>query len=783
MSKVAVSNYYVWYGLRDERLVKEFKNYFNDGEDAICTFVIFTGGAGTGKTRVLSKLSTEKGYRFICPTNVSGGVMKSMLCAHNLYSSKTFNTDTTIYKHYGENLSDTNRYEEIIRNDIDSKGAAGNYNSLKELYRAYEKSFETICELRFTSACERFGYISKEKYKETEETCSQINWFERGGNFETKNEGIVDYLLASGNCSAKQIPHQLRYHTYVIDEAGRIPCLTGLLMIYYHRWVRRYYGCSDEKHYVPKLICVGSATQNKVINDTALPINDYSLITMIVAPFFKNERYISYMNSFNRRCDKGDIESSATLATLIEKLELGFPVSKNLKDQFLSRFSVPFFIPSEEDMKIEDNRIAVLGRLHIAKRHKVLRDLERVIRPYMTRVTVNEYFVSADDEDTKKAPYVYRPTEKLGSCYQSVTYDKEKWIKSSEKITIDKESVWKYENTRKLFLNTPYKITHPTSCTLVNIDGSMQDFLNDSEIYRSVLSNPETTAKILVQLIFHLNKISELIALYNTDLSEKVSKLPELIEHLQCGKEPNEEKIRRLNLEINTYMHKVLEFLPKDQQIPLKISLDDAKGCLLSQGLVVYPESIKEKFAIIRLGRSLCFRLFRKKFKLKGTSVTDFSMIANVHIQNNINEYSGNKNKFSNSQQKIIAKKRKIEELEDDDDWIERMIIEEVEEQQNVKKRENANKVINFYFFPLKLSMIATIDATQSETYSVNHIVELTRLMPASDLIVAITRLTDTNLLKVHIANKDTWEILPLDETTRQCVNKLYRDQIKKGWI
>lgn len=774
----AVNNYHVWYGFRDEKLVKEINDFRNDSKDAYFSLVVFAGGAGTGKTRVLAKLSTKKGYRFICPTNISGEVMKSTLNSHNLFGSKTFGADATIYKHYGENVNDTAEYEHIIFKGVNSRAASGNLNSLKELFEAFEKTFETVCEMRFQKSNDKFSYISKQEYFKAKENCRNNGWIDHGGEFESENEAVVDYLIASGRFYAKNIPMQLRYHTYVLDEAGRIPCLTGLLMVYYHRWIRRYYGCrEDDKHFKPKLICVGSATQNKVINQTRLPINEYSLITMIVAPFFKNEQFLTHLNSFNRRCDKGDIESSAALATLIERVEMCVPVSKKLKDEFLSRFSAPFFIPSCEDMEGE-NKTDILGRLHIAKQHVVLKNLEKVIKPYLSKVSVTEYFhADGNDEDCERIAYVYRPTERLGSCYQSVTYEQNKWERGFKKIKRDNKEFWRYENSRHLFLNTFYKVTHPINCYLIGIDGSVQDFLNDVDVYQNAIGNPLVMSRLLVQLILYLNRISEMVALYNEDLSRRIEKLPELIETLQNIKEePDEEKIRRLHLEINTYMYKILEFLPSDEQIPLKISLEGARGCLIFQGSAVIIESICDNYVIVRLGKTMSFRMYRKKCLMKGLSVSDFSTIANRYKETNIKK----------------GRKRKRRASEDEegseipiDDWMSQMISEEIEEVERQQNRcTNLHKAISFYFFPLKLSMIETIDGSQSATYNFNHIVELSQCMPAEDFIVAVTRLTDTNLLKVHISNKkDSWEILPLGEITRLCVKKLYHGQIKKGWI
>ena len=200
--------------------------------------------------------------------------------------------------------------------------------------------------------------------------------------------------------------------------------------------MRNYYGCNAQQdhHFKPKMICVGSATQSKVINKTNLPINDYSLISMITAPFFKNQKYVSCINCFNRRCDKGDTESSAVLSTLIEKIEMGLPVTKRLKDEFLCKFSSSFFIPSDKDITEYKNEI--IERLHIAKTHDQLSKLERKISPYMTQVSVREYFTTNDNNIAKITPYVYRAHHKLGACYQSVIYNNDKWLRSDNNNVI-----------------------------------------------------------------------------------------------------------------------------------------------------------------------------------------------------------------------------------------------------------------------------------------------------------------------------------------------------------
>ena len=157
----AINRYNLWYGLRDERLVNDFIKYRNDDPEAFMSLIIFAGGAGTGKTRVLSKLSTQKGYRFICPTNISGQVMSSTIDSNNLYGCKTFGTNNTIHKFYGEDVQATEKYESIIRDSVDVKTAYGNFDSLKQLYDAYDVSFNSICSLKFQNSMERHNYISK----------------------------------------------------------------------------------------------------------------------------------------------------------------------------------------------------------------------------------------------------------------------------------------------------------------------------------------------------------------------------------------------------------------------------------------------------------------------------------------------------------------------------------------------------------------------------------------------------------------------------------------------
>jgi hypothetical protein len=51
---------------------------------------------------------------FICPTNVSGHVLSSVLYNNTLFGPRSYTADDTLYKHLHETVRDTDMYTQIL---------------------------------------------------------------------------------------------------------------------------------------------------------------------------------------------------------------------------------------------------------------------------------------------------------------------------------------------------------------------------------------------------------------------------------------------------------------------------------------------------------------------------------------------------------------------------------------------------------------------------------------------------------------------------------------------
>lgn len=777
------SLYYVWYNVRDENVVEEICEYVDNGPDnGYFKYILFTGGAGTGKTRVLTHLSTVPGYCFMCPTNMAGEVLKKELFDTNLYGSKTYKVDATIFKHYQERKEDKDEYMSILKKYAAEHqtlqcALQGTLQSLSELFTLLTPVLDEICYKRFHKP-RKVPFITPQIYaKHLADCCNQSGWIEQ---FRTQNEAVVQWMLAFGKVSKENIPTPLLYEAYVIDEAGRVNCLDGLLIVHYYKWVHKLFqtGCIK----APSLVCVGSCTQNKVINDTPYDINNYSLVAMVSAPFLRMHPFYSKINIFNRRCNGGNVDKMACVSNIVEHLECDIPITDALKKEFLSYFSVPFFMPPNSEV-LEKNRKEVMGMLHIAKRHELLTKFQELIKPQMNEVMVTEHFICTDPE-CNTVPRAYRVHERLGSCYKSVKYNESYWTRVANNSS--EEEGHKYINTRPMSLDMLYQITHYTKCQLIHIDGSIKDFLDDMGKYKSVVEKESTISCILVHLIRYLTSLTDIILPYGGDRGvELVNRISNFHSYVTLDSDTIEdiEVIHILQINIMVCLGEVLEIIPENEQFKLKLMFNDVRlyDCQLFQGMYVTLEDVKKTdygpYLIIKLGKTMRFKLTRKKNEMRNAPISGFEQLFNTQNNNRKRSRGGGRSgNSSNGSNSGLHPDDPIEAMLEEEFM--NMVTEESTSSDKASKQPLPK--ITIYFFPLALAIVLTIDRTQSASFRFNHIIELTNKMCAEDCVVAFTRTEDTDLLKVHDNN---WSILPLEPVTKQTQLVLNQYQCKVGWL
>lgn len=474
-----LSNHYPWYNFRDSELVRKIVQFENDCP--YFTLVQFVGGAGTGKTTCLSKLVEVPRVHYMAPTNIAGGVLYDAL-HRKMVQVKC---SQTIFKYYGENLNDDRAYKKILNQHIPSLVSAATHTNLKDMFDGLDHAFLLMSERRYEQANKRCdGYVTPIELQNICKEADKAGWFDEDADESPwyaqdfdKLAHLYEYVRATRCVPDKCIPNQLKYDTLVVDEAGRVDLLTILWMAYYHYYVREKFGYPKKV----KLVLVGSATQNKVINESQHVCNDYSGITLISAPCFKNETYMTHLNSYNRRCNMGDVQTTTALITMIDRLEQGLPLTKHHKHEFISKFSVPNFIPTVDQIRGKPKE--TLGCVYMSKRHKRLTEVEMVIMPYMQKISVKEFFTPEDHSDAQGVPRFYGAHIKLGSGYNSIVYNNVAWEREELEPEND-EKRYRYWNSRLLYLDTMYVTTHNCGVLLTSISGSVEDFLRDYDIYK-----------------------------------------------------------------------------------------------------------------------------------------------------------------------------------------------------------------------------------------------------------------------------------------------------------
>ena len=474
-----LSNHYPWYNFRDSELVRKIVQFEN--ECPYFTLVQLVGGAGTGKTTCLSKLVEVPRVHYMAPTTIAGGVLYDAL-HRKMVQVKC---SQTIFKYYGENLNDDRAYKKILNQHIPSLVSAATHTNLIDMFDGLDHAFLLMSERRYEQANKRCdGYVTPIELQNICKEADKAGWFDEDADESPwyaqdfdKLAHLYEYVRATRCVPDKCIPNQLKYDTLVVDEAGRVDLLTILWMAYYHYYVREKFGYPKKV----KLVLVGSATQNKVINESQHVCNDYSGITLISAPCFKNETYMTHLNSYNRRCNMGDVQTTTALITMIDRLEQGLPLTKHHKHEFISKFSVPNFIPTVDQIRGKPKE--TLGCVYMSKRHKRLTEVEMAIMPYMQKISVKEFFTPEDHSDAQGVPRFYGAHIKLGSGYNSIVYNNVAWEREELEPEND-EKRYRYWNSRLLYLDTMYVTTHNCGVLLTSISGSVEDFLRDYDIYK-----------------------------------------------------------------------------------------------------------------------------------------------------------------------------------------------------------------------------------------------------------------------------------------------------------
>ena len=86
-----------------------------------------------------------------------------------------------------------------------------------------------------------------------------------------------------------------------------------------------------------KIILECSATQQQVINQSGIKLFDFSAITIVSAPFFRDVPYLVRLTSHNRRCSDGKLEDAAICFNFVDRMEKGLAISESLKTKFFDR--------------------------------------------------------------------------------------------------------------------------------------------------------------------------------------------------------------------------------------------------------------------------------------------------------------------------------------------------------------------------------------------------------------------------------------------------------------
>lgn len=498
--------HHLWYNVKDSQLIRRLVKY--EDNDPFFTAVMLVGWAGTGKTSCITKLVNVPRVHFTAPTNYAGSGLYTALRRKSLSAQ----CSTTIFKLLGENMNDQAFNANVYNNHLDHVASSGTARSLSDMWARVSPAFNIITERRFKNADEKNRYLTPDMLKAIRDQAAERGWFEYpiddgqqswyANGSDGELAGICAYIAATKCVAARSIPTALKYDILVVDEMGREPALSALRLAYDFSYVRSLYGYPAKL----KIVCEGSCTQQTCINTTDHSVNNYSGITMISAPFFDGTPFMTALSAFNRRCSDGDTAKTAIWMNFVDKMERGLPLSPSHKHDFLKAFEAKTFVPTP--LQLTRDYANTVGRVYVAERHKMLKEVEKAIKPFMRNKAIREYFVPGSVEDAKAVPHFYNAHTNLGSGYNSVVYDNEKWVRELDKRG-EKES-YRYMNERTLYIGSVYDTTHRVGVIASTINGSYRDFLSDYDEFRYNMSHG-AVIQFVSCVIVYLESIDDLL--------------------------------------------------------------------------------------------------------------------------------------------------------------------------------------------------------------------------------------------------------------------------------
>lgn len=828
----------VLYSSRDEAVLDNIRQFIderraiNDIRPCCAIYIYITGDGGTGKTHMQTSL---RGLPNITPIYTGSTNVASQVLIKTFVDSQKFGPEhevkQTIFTQFCMDPLKWSDLNAILYSKVSKQCSAGTAINPLAFYTELDPYLRLQCQVvldRIESRA-KTGHLDPAEYAKYRKHAEAKM---RGETDPRKLHARTMHFI-SGRYPRTQIPDQLLYDTYVIDEAGRLECTWLFVLIMCHHLIHERYNTGCNK---PVVIMVGSATQSNAINDTCfggrgcaitrgtddvysricshkkITINDRSMITAIKdSNLLYSEDVYAKLNKHNRRTKTGDPTKSAKLAMFINGLEMGEPIPADVMEFIQTNMSVS----SEEFFSHKC--------VHLCQTH---RDCIRVLKE--DKVQEEDILHSIESMTALTTPnepgQLFYCTSRAGTMFKSANYQQQSWqkrvAKKPEKNAIAKMllappsssshssndhnpqqqedgrlfSIW--SNTRQFYKYRPYTTTHTARCAIYKAIGTCRDFLTDltdnEHLYQD---NLEVLTGFCQAIVSFLSSSDEPTTLTD-QLRERVDSIDASSAEEVCA------TLHDLKCLLCAFVNKSEEHA----KMSIAFMFDSSRGHLLiPKGESVYlVDKISNQTLLVRLGKTLNLCVYSTIFRVNQTP-SQYQRVEFDHQRRYdpdgapINtrtaqphrkkqKYNNNNNNNDMDGDSMMVGGVLVSCVSDDEDEygscskVQDMDIiyavaevneDESQQPQPIDELKGAAASV-LRFFPLKLNLVGTVSAAQGLTLSGLTYCQVKSIVDAYSMIVMSTRCSSSDNIKFFFeGGVGNLHILPLDDVTAATIKRI----------
>lgn len=790
------------------------------------TFVFITGDAGTGKTRLQDSFRYLDNIRpiYTGSTNIAGREQNRVLSDNQMYVKDHKSVTTTFRLLLNINPKIHAKALKILFKGQSDRVLRGEFEEAGQFYEELWPAMKNCCKYILTRGNyqENNKFITPQDYHKYRKIVSMRHPEMVDGDVRVLHNATMSHILSVVPRSS--VYDYLVFDTMVFDEAGRIPCSWALLNVAMYYYIHEWFDTGMIK---PVVVIVGSCTQSSVINDTCLegcgrtqcehdriPLNDYSMITMIVKKcLLYQDGVMVRHNKYNRRMKSGDTERAANLSTLCNCLELGERVPESVMSYIRTHMTV-----SKEEFYGSNCT-------HLCVTHE---ECDECLKALDKKVTKDDMMLAEECMIAKGdvgPDVLYRCSSPAGAMYKSANYLHKTWTKKlmtrplnygskaifglvddsfhrlnndggqSKKARIPFEKRQEeedrgpperfscYTNKRVFYKGRPYTTTHSARATLASISGSWEDLLRDLMVLENIyVDSPELILQLINAISTSLRYAFDGDDDFVEEITDRVtddSTVDDLLHtlyDLRCVlTNAARDRAQRRELSGNDYaLNNDDPHFGKDwfKDVVHVVPRDDAPHLTIPKGEIVYVEGRVRKHqrapVQVRLGKTMVVNLYLMPLKVDQgiSSYSDQPVEAIIKLDRMKRNHSGSVAEKVSPEGILLSVDSYTDDFSDDEDdagpaggdaGLSARIQINASETDDAplygSTTSSSDEFTVLELFPIKLSVVGTVAAHQGMTLNNLTYVKVNRSISAYNFIVMSTRCSSSDDLYFYFAD------------------------------